>query len=81
MAPIIRKTILANYSVSYSDWKLGGIQYELIQQEGFIGHIALMLMVVGIVYGIANKSTRNFSLRILISYFIIIFLFNRVQSM
>lgn len=79
--PIILRTLKANYSVSYSDWKLGGIIYEFIQQAGFIGYIAILLMAIGIIYGIVNKDTRKFSIILFLSYFLILFLFNRVQSM
>ena len=79
--PIIIKTVKANYTVSYSDWKFGGVKNELNRQEHFIGCIGLLFMLIGGIYGIANKNTRNFSVRLIGSYFLILFLFNRVQSM
>lgn len=79
--PIIEKTIIANYSVSYADWKLGGITYELMQQTGFIGYIAIALMICGIIYGLINKDIRKYTIIWTISYFVIMFLFNMVQSM
>ena len=79
--PIIKRTLLANYAVSYSAWDLGGIKAEMNFQFHHLGILAIILCVIGIIYGIWNKDLRNFTICWILTYIITLFLFNRIQTM
>ena len=79
--PIIKKTIIANYSVSYSAWDLGGINAEMNLQFHHLGIIAIILCIIGSIYGVCNKCLRNFTICWILTYIITLFLFNRIQTM
>ena len=55
--PIIKKTILANYAVNYSAWDLGGISAEINLQFHHLGIIAIVICIIGMVYGLINKNS------------------------
>ena len=79
--PIIRKTILANYATNYSAWDLGGINTEMNLQFHHLGIIAIILCVIGMIYGLCNKQLRKFTICSILTYIITLFLFNRIQTM
>jgi len=79
--PIIKKTIIANYAVNYSAWNMGGIVAEIKLQFKHIGILALIICLIGVIFGIFNKNLRNFTIRWILTYFITLFLFTRIQTM
>ena len=79
--PIIKRTIIANYAVSYSAWDRGGIIAELKLQFQHIGILTLIICIIGIIYGIFNKNLRKFTICWILTYIITLFLFNRIQTM
>ncbi len=78
--PIMYKTIVANYSVSYSDWNMGGLSHEVRQQYEFLGIFAIILIIIGTVYWLTKKETRFFVLTNILTYILTIILFTRVQN-
>jgi len=78
--PIIYKTIVANYSVSYSDWNLGGLSLEIWQQYKFLGIISIILIISGIIYWTTKKESRYFIFTNVLTYIITIILFTRIQN-
>ena len=79
--PIIKRTILADYAVSYSAWNVGGIVAELQLQFKHLGRLALIVCLIGIIYGILNKNLRNYTINWILTYIITLFLFTRIQTM
>lgn len=79
--PIIKKTIFANYAVNYSAWDLGGISAEINLQFHHLGIIAIVICIIGMVYGLINKNLRNYTICWILTYIITLFLFNRIQTM
>lgn len=79
--PIIKKTVLANYAVNYSAWDLGGINVEIYRQFQYIGIIAIVICIIGIIYGLFNKRLRSLTICWISTYVITLFLFNRIQTM
>lgn len=79
--PLI-KNILSNSMGDYSAFYLnGGIKTELLSQIDHTGYLMLLLMLIGIVYGIRTKKERLTTILNIIGYFLMIFLFTKTQNM
>lgn len=79
--PLIKNVLFSNYSDNYSFYYAGGFVIEIINQVNHLGYLALIIMLIGILYGIVNKKYRFVTVLALIQYVIIIFLFTRIQNM
>ncbi len=80
--PIIERTILANYGTRYNAWNEGGLKFEIFNNQcRYIGIIAIILITIPIIYSLANKKTLAFTLQIVLTYIITVFLFTRIQNM
>ena len=77
--PLFKKIIVENYSYGY--YLVNGFKGELISQINHLGYILLLIIIIGIVYGLINKKYRKYSIILIIQYFFIIFLFTRIQNM
>lgn len=80
LAPIIYRTIKANYAVNYSAWNKGGLIYEVKQQKLFLGYFFIILMIIGIIYGLYKKEIRFFILTNFIALLLTSLLFSRIQN-
>lgn len=78
--PIIQKTIISNYSVSYSSWNIGGISHEIKQQYEFLGILSIIVIAIGSIYWILKKETRYFTTTFILAYILILILFTRIQN-
>ena len=79
--PIIKKTIVANYEVNYSAWDLGGINGNLYRQLQYIGILAVIICILGAIYGIHNKGLRKLTICWILTYIITLLVFSRIQTM
>ena len=77
--PMFKIIITEGYSYDY--YLSGGFIGELISQKNHLGYIFLLIIIIGLVYGMINKNYRKYSLILLIQYFFIIILFTRMQNM
>ncbi|MDD3429485.1 MAG: hypothetical protein PHG02_05740 [Oscillospiraceae bacterium] len=81
LLPYFIKIVQANYSSSYTAWKDGGILYELGILASRLGWFIPLLCLAGFVFTLKNKTLRSLALGGVISSLIILFAFNRIQSM
>ena len=79
--PVIRRTIIANYGTSYGAWNVGGITTEIKNQFLYIGLLTLIIIICGMIYSVINKKILLYELRIIMTLFITLFLFTRIQNM
>lgn len=79
--PFFKRVLTYNYGDRYSPWKKGGFTFELISQVKYIGLLYLILILIGISFGIYNKKTRWFSVGALLVWMLSIIMFTRVQNM
>lgn len=79
--PMFKNILINNYSSSYSFYLGNGFIGELKNQVLHLGILNLIIIMFGIVMGIKNKNTRLNSVLAIVGYFIIIYLFTRIQNM
>ncbi len=79
--PLFKNIIASDFASSYSFYLSDGFIGEISSQIGHIGYIVLIIMFIGIIYGIIKKECRLYTIIFVIQYFIIMFLFTRVQNM
>ncbi len=79
LAPLIKNIIVSNFDYSY--YMNGGFFGELTSQFKHLGIAFFFIIVVGIIYGLINKKYRLYSIVSIIEYFLIVFLFTRMQNM
>lgn len=77
--PLFKKILLNGYSYEY--YMNGGFPGELESQLHHLGYFGLLIIIIGVIYGVINKKYRNYSILLTIEYFLIIFLFTRMQNM
>lgn len=77
--PLI-KNILFNSMGDYSAFYLtGGFKMEILSQVEHTGYLMLLLMLIGIIYGL--RFWRRETVLSIIGYFLMIFFFTRIQNM
>jgi len=81
VSPMIKYTLVNNYSTSYKAWNLGGLSVEIKSQIYHLGIFELIIMLAGATCGIVKKDTRKITLTMLFTYIISIVLFTRIQNM
>ena len=69
---------IGNYSAFYLD---GGFKTEMTSQLSHLGYLMLILMLMGAIYGLVSKKYRLLTILNVIDYFLMIFLFTRIQNM
>lgn len=74
----ILKSSIGDYSAFYLT---SGFKGEIINQIRIIGYLPLLLMIIGIIYGLNKKDLRIKTLLSIVQCFLIIFLFTRIQNM
>ena len=77
--PLFKKIVTEGYSYDY--YLNGGFLGELTSQISYLGYFVLIIIIVGIIYGLKNKKYRLLSIISIIEYFLIIFIFTRTQNM
>lgn len=76
------KNILFGSIGDYSAFYLtGGFKTEIISQANYLGYFLIALSLVGTIYGLAKKEYRILTILNIIQYFLMIFLFTRIQNM
>lgn len=81
-APLmIYRVLKANYAGSYIAYKFSGVLGEIVSTFNNIGIILSVICICGYILAIANKKTRKLSMINALTFFITIFLFNKIQSM
>lgn len=82
LAPFIYKTLFVkDYSTDYSEYNFGGLPYEITNQMGFLGILTLVILFVGLVYGLINKNLRQLTLISLLGYAVTIYSYTTIQNM
>lgn len=79
--PLIKNILSTNYSGNYSFYYSGGFITEIINQIRHLGYIIFAIIVIGMLYGIRNKKYRLDTILVVVQYFMMIFLFTRIQNM
>ena len=79
--PLVKNIVASDFSYSYSFYLTGGFKTELVSQINHLGYILFFIILTGLIYGIAKKEYRLISILGLFCYFLIIFLFTRIQNM
>lgn len=79
--PLFKNIIFNNYGNSYSYYLTGGFKTEILSQISHIGYILLIIMIIGIVYGLFKNKYRLYTIGFIIQYFLILFLFTKIQNM
>ncbi len=79
--PLIRAILRTNYSVSYSEYNVGGFPFELLNQAHFLGLGLLILLLAGFLWGVFRKQTRVWSILAVTDILLVILLFTRIQNM
>ena len=79
LLPLFKKILTEGYSYDY--YLNGGFLGELSSQLGHLGYFILIIIVIGLIYGLINKKFRLFSILAFIEYFLIIFIFTKTQNM
>ncbi len=79
LLPLIKNIITSNFDYSY--YMGDGFAGEVLSQINHLGLSLLFIIVIGIIYGIINKKYRIYTIVALVEYFIVIFLFTRMQNM
>lgn len=69
---------IGNYSAFYLS---GGFSGELSSQLSHLGYLPLSLMIMGIIHGLKVKELRLSTILSIAQYFLMIFLFTRIQNM
>lgn len=77
--PLFRNILVNGYD--YDFYYVGGFKGEIISQIKHLGYFELSIIIVGMIYGIIKEKYRKYSIILLIQYFLIIFLFTRIQNM
>ncbi len=80
LKPLIHKILSTNYSKLYVAWDGGGFLYELPHQLYYLGLIITLMIIVGYVFLIRNKKIRGSAWTFILTYFIAMILFTRVQN-
>lgn len=79
--PLIKNIIFGSIS-NYSEYyKSGGFIYEIKNQINYLGYLTLGICLLGIGYGLSKKEYRLITILSIIECFLIIYLFNMIQSM
>ncbi len=79
--PMLVTLLRTNYAVSYSAYNAGGFPFELKNQAQHLGLGLLVLLFVGLVYGVIKKQLRELTLFAVADGLLMIFLFTRIQNM
>lgn len=79
--PLFKNIIINNYANSYNYYLTGGFFAELINQVHHLGYIFLLIILIGMVYGLKNRNYRLNSVINIFQYFLMVFLFTRIQNM
>ena len=79
--PLIKNILFSNVG-DYSEFYLtGGFSQEIINQVNHLGYLIIIIMIIGIIYGLIKNKHRLTTILSVVQYFIIIFLFTRIQNM
>lgn len=81
MFPFFKNVIAGDLSNSYVYYMSGGFVSELLAQIKHIGYLPLIIMFIGIFYGIKVKKYRLYTILSIMQYLLIIIMFTRVQNM
>ena len=80
--PFIYHTLIdRNYSEEYSEYYFGGFPYEIYNQIGFLGILMLILIVLGVGYGIVNSRCRVLALSCVFGGLITLWSYTLIQNM
>ena len=78
---MINMILKNNYSDSYSSWNTGGFFAEIVNQIQILGVIVSIMVLLGWVIGFLRPTTRYYTMVLLVSNFVSLFLFTRIQNM
>lgn len=81
LLPMIARIVKANFFNSYSAWNIGGLKEEIKLQFYRIGGVYLLIMLIGLIYGIKNKRFRWITIQMLSTGILTLLLFTRLQNM
>lgn len=81
LSPLIKNIFFSNIGNYSTFYLVGGFPSELKFQLNYIGYLPLTLMAIGLTYGLRNKKTRIITIMSIFQYFLIIFMFTRLQNM
>lgn len=80
--PFIYHTLIdRNYSEEYAEYYFGGFPYEVSNQIGFLGVLMLILIILGVGYGIVNSRFRVLSLSCFFGMLITLWSYTLIQNM
>lgn len=81
LSPMIYKIVKSNFNSSYAAWNIGGLEGEITSQKARVGILYIIIMILGMGYGIKNKSLRMSTLILLGTGVLSTVLFTRLQNM
>lgn len=80
LKPMILHVLSYDYGRFYAFYSGGGMLYEMKLQLGRIGYLPMLLMGVGLIYGIFCRRTRRLALSAIAGFVIAAYLFVNVQN-
>lgn len=79
--PMIKNILFGSIGDYSAFYLTGGFPSEINSQISHLGYITIILMLIGIIYGIKEKQLRSITILSVIQYILTIFLFTRIQNM
>lgn len=80
LMPMFIRILKQDFS-SYTSWNLGGYSYEIVNQFKRLGLLYVIIMGLGIIYGLFNKNLRKINLIFIFTFLIAFFTFVKTQNM
>lgn len=81
LAPMFWRIVRADYSDRYATYQTGGFLSELNNQRVYLGYFLLVVLVIGVLYGLYKSKTRFLSVFSIAGAVVTVLLVTRVQNM
>ena len=79
--PLLKRIMSYNYATNYAFYNKGGIAYEIKHQIMYLGKFYFGIIVLGIVIGLINRTTRKLTAIMTMTLCLTAILFTRIQNM
>ena len=78
--PMIKRILKQDFS-SYTSWNIGGFSKEIELQISRLGWLYVIIMLIGLFYGLKNRKLRYLTIGMIINYIVTFYGFVRTQNM